>query len=81
MVSDWWDGLETFFTEGSEILRVDSAEDVVAALTRSDKELRRIGDAARTRALEQHTAEQRAITLESYCNQIAAGAEALAQTA
>lgn len=82
IITDWWEGLDTFFTPGDEILRVDTADDVIAALALPDTDLRHIAEAARQRALEQHTAEQRAITLESYCNQTAAGASAtLAHTA
>lgn len=69
IVSDWWEGLDTFFEPDTEVLRVDSADDVLRALERSDDELRSIGEAARGRALAQHTAEQRAITLERYCRQ------------
>lgn len=69
IISDWWEGLDMFFDPETEILRVDSADDVLRSLARSDDELHRIGDAARSRALAQHTAEQRAITLETYCRQ------------
>ncbi|MFP5238185.1 MAG: glycosyltransferase [Acidobacteriota bacterium] len=72
IVSDWWQGLETFFAPGAEVLRVDSTEDVMNALKMPDAELRRVGDAARQRVLEQHTAEHRAMTLENYCEHAAA---------
>lgn len=70
MISDWWVGLETFFAPGEEILQVSSSEDVMAALTLSDGELRRIGDAARQRAMEQHTAESRVLELEAICEAV-----------
>lgn len=70
ILSDWWEGLDDFFTPGEEILRVDSASDVVNALALSDQELRRIGDAARERALKQHTAASRIAALESICESI-----------
>lgn len=73
ILSDGWEGLDTFFTPGAELLRVDSAEDVMDALTLPDVELRRMGEAARQRALAEHTAEQRAITLEGYCEHAGAG--------
>jgi spore maturation protein CgeB len=63
ILSDWWDGLDAFFTPGSEILIVRSTEDVLAALDRGDAELRRIGEAARDRALSEHTAGRRAAEL------------------
>jgi spore maturation protein CgeB len=81
IVSDGWEGLETFFEPGREILRVDTPEDVIAALDRPDEDLRRMGLAARERALEEHTAERRAVALESYCERSAAGTTPLACTA
>ena len=60
MISDVWDGLETFFTPTTEILLARNAEDVLAALERSDAELRRIGEAARARVLAEHTSSHRA---------------------
>ena len=63
ILSDWWEGLDTFFAPGSEILVVHSSEDVLAVLDRSDAELQRIGEAARARALSEHTAERRAAEL------------------
>ena len=63
ILSDWWDGLDTFFAPGSEILVVRSTEDVLAALDGGGAELRRIGEAARTRTLSEHTAERRAAEL------------------
>jgi spore maturation protein CgeB len=60
VVSDWWEGLDAFFTPGEEILIARSTDDVLAALDRAPEELLRIGRAARERALEEHTAERRA---------------------
>jgi spore maturation protein CgeB len=63
ILSDWWDGLDAFFAPDNEIMIVRSTEDVLAALDRDDRELRRIGEAARARALSEHTAERRAAEL------------------
>jgi spore maturation protein CgeB len=60
IVTDVWEGLETFFTPGAEMLLATTTNDVVAALQRDDAELRRIGRAARERALADHTAGRRA---------------------
>ena len=60
VVSDWWDGLDTFFVPGREILIVRTTEDVLATLDLSDAEIDRIGEAARARALADHTAARRA---------------------
>lgn len=67
LLSDVWDGLETFFTAGAEILPVRNTADVREALSLSDGELQRIGAAARERTLQHHTAEQRVIELEGIC--------------
>lgn len=67
ILSDGWEGLEMFFTPGKEILRVDTAGDVEAALALSDAELKRIAEAARARVLAQHTAGRRVQELESLC--------------
>jgi spore maturation protein CgeB len=60
IVSDAFEGLDRFFTPGREILVARSAADVLAVLDRSDEDLARLGQAARERALAEHTFEQRA---------------------
>ena len=70
ILSDGWAGLELFFTPGEEILRVDSAEEVIEALALSEARLRRIGEAARERALANHTAEGRVLELEGICDSV-----------
>jgi len=67
LLSDEWVGLDEFFTPGAEFLPVRTAQDVVEALERSDGELARIGQAARDRALAEHTADHRARQLEDLC--------------
>jgi spore maturation protein CgeB len=71
ILSDGWDGLETFFRPGEEILRVDSPEDVIEALELPDSELRRIAEAARERTLANHTAERRVMEMEGICESLA----------
>ncbi len=66
LVSDWWEGLDTFFEPDRELLIVRTSDDALAALQRSDDELRRIGEAARARVLAEHTAERRAAQLIEY---------------
>jgi spore maturation protein CgeB len=65
IVTDGWAGLETFFAPPREILRVDATDDVVAALSMSDAELGRIGEAARARFLAEHTSDHRAAQFEA----------------
>jgi spore maturation protein CgeB len=59
LLSDGWDGLDTFFTPGAEIIVTNSAEDTTAALDLDDRELRRIGARARERVLDEHSAGRR----------------------
>lgn len=67
IVSDRWKGLSDFFAPGSEILLADCSRDVVDILTNlSETERRRIGQAARVRVLECHTADDRVAQLEDY---------------
>ncbi|HSH37880.1 MAG TPA: glycosyltransferase [Chthoniobacterales bacterium] len=60
MISDWWAGLDEFFTPGEEILIAQTPEETMAALQRSDEELSRIAHAARERALAEHSSARRA---------------------
>ena len=71
ILSDGWTGLEMFFMPGEEILRVDSADDVLQALLLSDSTLRSIANAARERTLANHTAERRVMELEDICDRVA----------
>ncbi len=64
IISDWWDGLDAFFEPGREILVARSADDVAAALSLDDATRRRIGQRARARALDAHSAHARAVELE-----------------
>jgi len=65
VVSDRWEGLDTFFRDGSEIVVADTADDVVGALDGHDPSGRdSMGRAARGRVLTGHTAEHRAAALE-----------------
>jgi spore maturation protein CgeB len=69
IISDWWEGLDEFFEPESEIIVVQTTEDVLAVLERSDSELARIGAAARERVLAWHTAGRRAAELERVLSQ------------
>jgi spore maturation protein CgeB len=59
VLSDYWEGLESFFTPGSELLVVRNADDVLAAMDKSDAELKAIAHAARERVLAEHTSKHR----------------------
>jgi spore maturation protein CgeB len=60
IVSDAWEGLDAFFEPGREILIVRTARDVIDAMRLSAAEKRSIGEAARARVLDCHTATRRA---------------------
>jgi spore maturation protein CgeB len=60
LVTDGWEGLDTFFAPGEEILVASRPDDVVQALGADDGELARMARAARQRVLAEHTAERRA---------------------
>jgi spore maturation protein CgeB len=64
LLSDAWEGLDTFFTPGEEMLVTRSADDTLAALELSRTELARVAAAARARTLEEHTAARRVLELE-----------------
>lgn len=72
ILSDRWEGLDSFFQPGKEIVRVASTEDVIEALALSDAELRQMGEAARTRALNSHTSAHRVVELEAICEAVLA---------
>jgi len=74
VLSDYWEGMEEFFEPGKEILIGRRAEDAIEALRMSGSEIRKIADAARERALQEHTAGHRAVELEEIFE------DALAQT-
>lgn len=68
ILSDEWEGLDSFFTPGREILiagTVDPTGDAIQAIKQGDEELLRIGRAARERALTCHTSDKRAEELET----------------
>lgn len=65
IVSDWWQGLDRFFTPGEEIVVARSTDDVVGALEMDDAERQRIGRRARQRALDSHTAAARVVSFEA----------------
>jgi Uncharacterized protein conserved in bacteria len=65
IISDHWDGIETFFTPGKEIALAENADQVIEILEQwPEKQVMRLGSAARERVLGEHTAAHRASTLE-----------------
>jgi len=72
IISDWWDGLDTFFEPGHEILIAHSADEALDFIrhTRAG-ERAAIGHRARARVLAEHTADRRAEQLERYAAELA----------
>ena len=70
LLSDTWEGLDSFFAPSDEIYLASTAEDVAGVLSRSDEELQRVAARARERTLEQHTAACRAVELEKLCEKV-----------
>jgi spore maturation protein CgeB len=66
ILSDKWDGIEQFFEPGRELLVASDGPEVVELLRELTPETaRRIGQAARRRALAKHTYQQRAEAVEA----------------
>lgn len=71
IISDYWEGLETFFDPGAEILISNGPDDTLHYLSGiSDKEGRAIGNKARRRILAEHSAHHRSKELEGYIYQM-----------
>ncbi len=69
IVSDAWEGLDSFFRPGEEIFLVRTTEDVLEAVACADSVLAQMATSARLRTLDEHTGEHRAAELLSYCEE------------
>jgi spore maturation protein CgeB len=70
IISDYWEGIESIFTPGEEILISRSTTDTIEYLaTLSEEQRRAIGERARHKVLQHHTAAHRATELENYYNE------------
>lgn len=65
ILTDWWNGLDAFFTPGSEILVANTTSEATSAISREREFLQAVGARAKERALDCHTAEIRADRLLS----------------
>jgi spore maturation protein CgeB len=75
IISDWWPGLDTILEPGREILVARDSDEVLRWLCDTPEPDRlRLADAARARVLKQHTAEHRAVELETYVAEVAGAA-------
>lgn len=69
ILTDGWEGLETFFDPETELRVVDTADDVLSSLSMPESELWAMARRARCRTLAEHTGERRAEQLLSYCEE------------
>ena len=66
ILTDYWEGLEEFFSPVEELLIVSNANEVVAALNRGPANHALMAGRARERTLDEHTGDCRAQQLLSY---------------
>ena len=66
LLTDGWQGLDTFFVPWRELLTAGCAEDVEEALEMPDSALQSMAARARERTLDQHTGHVRAVQLLKY---------------
>jgi spore maturation protein CgeB len=66
VLSDTWEGLDSFFAIGDEILIARDTDEAIAALQLPREDLARIGQRARERALAEHSGTERAAELIAY---------------
>jgi spore maturation protein CgeB len=65
LITDEWEGIETFLTPDREVLVAGDAEDVAKHLMQLNSDrAKQIGEAARRRVLAEHTYEHRALQLQ-----------------
>lgn len=73
VISDFWEGLDSFFEPNEEILIANSSEEsLYFLLETSETERRRLAAKARARVMASHTARHRVLELESYMEEVLA---------
>jgi spore maturation protein CgeB len=71
IISDYWDGLDSFFSFDSEILIARHAQDTLSYLQEiPEPERNAIGEKARQKVLAYHTAAHRALEVEQYLGEL-----------
>jgi spore maturation protein CgeB len=71
IVTDWFEGLDSFFDPRRELLLANSTKDVLNAVELPDSELAQVAQRARERTLAEHTGEHRARELVGAIEQAA----------
>ncbi|AEG55633.1 CgeB family protein [Sinorhizobium meliloti] len=73
LVSDWWEGIESFFPAGEAVIIAQNSADVVTALTRLGEEQRKaLADCAYRRVAAAHSSAARARTFVEAIESVAA---------
>jgi spore maturation protein CgeB len=71
IISDWWNGLDSVFSIGSELFVAEGPEDTLRYLRDTSESQRlMVAEAARARVLAEHTPAQRALQLEAYVREM-----------
>ena len=70
IITDWFEGLDQFFTPGEEIFVVQDSWEVIHTLSYPEDALRRVARRARERTLAVHSGRKRAQQLISYLERI-----------
>jgi spore maturation protein CgeB len=71
IISDYWNGLETIFELGREMLTAACPEEVLRILRDTGcEQATAIGERGRKRVLAEHTSARRALELECYCEEL-----------
>lgn len=74
IISDAWEGLDSIFTPGREIMIARTGDDTLGFLRElPDDERIAIGERARARVLAEHTAAHRAAELENHVGEVLSG--------
>ncbi|WP_241759041.1 CgeB family protein [Pyxidicoccus parkwayensis] len=77
IISDVWNGVESVFVPGEEILLARTAKDTLGYLRDlSEEDRRTLGAKARARVLAEHTSAHRALAVEQYAREASSGAAA-----
>ncbi|MEX0648091.1 MAG: glycosyltransferase [Balneolaceae bacterium] len=71
IISDYWEGLDSFFEPGKDLLISRSAEDTLRYITSmAEAERIEMGESARRKVLQNHTAAHRAKELTGYLEEV-----------
>ena len=66
VITDYWEGLDEFFTQGEEILVAHNTSDVIEHLAMNEHARNEVGERMRQKVLKLHTSEHRAMEVEQH---------------